>query len=241
MIGWIDKAIDYFSEKPEPSVIPASLFADGEAPGLPDESLPFDLMLTESHSLDFEITEHGIEAGAAVADMIRERLRRVTVTGMFTNHPVGTAGTYVGEDGKKKEKSPDKVKIDGRTPVTNTALERWEKLKKVAKARKTVKLVTAMETYGEMAVEKLSASRSGRDGESVTFQMTLREIRTAKLAASKITGTKYDPAEPSSMEKDSQKALSKVQENGPQSATEADAAEISNRLAKAVGGTTSGG
>ena len=56
MIGWIEKIASEFREKPKPRSIPASLFSDGQPMGFPDESLPFDLLVSESHSLHATIT-----------------------------------------------------------------------------------------------------------------------------------------------------------------------------------------
>lgn len=75
MIGWIEKIASEFREKPKPRSIPASLFSDGQPMGFPDESLPFDLLVSESHSMQFDISEHRVETGTPISDCINERLR----------------------------------------------------------------------------------------------------------------------------------------------------------------------
>lgn len=240
MIGWIERIASEFGDSPSPSAIPASLFATAEAAGFPDERLPFDLMVSESHSAEFEIAEHAVEDGTRIADTIVPRLRRVRVTGMFTNHPVGGAGLYVDSDGNRRDRSPDRVKLDGRSAVTNTALSRWESLRKLAAERRTVRLVTALETYGEMAIESVSARRSGNDGESVTFDATLREIRTASLRGVRVEGI-WDPQEPESMDRPEERAMSRKKTDGKVSAEEASAEEAGRRIAAATNGETYGG
>ncbi len=240
MIGWIEKIASGFGESPSPSPVPASLFATSESPGFPDERLPFDLMVSESHSAEFELAEHAVEDGTRVADNIVPRLRRVRVTGMFTNHPVGGGSFYVDSDGKRVERDPDRIKIDGREAVTNTALSRWEALRKLAAERRTVRLVTAMETYGDMAIESVSARRSGNDGESVTFDAVLREVRTASLRGVRIEGV-WDPQEPDSMDGPEKKAMSRKRNGGKVSAEEASAEETGRRIAASTGGEIYGG
>ncbi len=240
MIGWIEKIASEFGDRPSPSPVPASLFATAESPGFPDERLPFDLMVSESHSAEFEIAEHAVEDGTRVADTIVPRLRRVRVTGMFTNHPLGGGSLYVDSDGRRRERDPDTVKIDGREAVTNTALSRWEALRKLAAERRTVRLVTALETYGDMAIESVSARRSGNDGESVTFEATLREIRTASLRGVRVEGI-WDPREPGTMDRPERRAMSRKRNGGKVSAEEASAEEAGRRIAAATNGETAGG
>ncbi len=240
MIGWIEKIASEFGDRPDPSPVPASLFATAESPGFPDERLPFDLMVSESHSAEFEIAEHAVEDGTRIADTIVPRLRRVRVTGMFTNHPVGNAGLYVDSDGNRRDRAPDRVEIDGREAVTNTALARWEALRKLAAERRTVRLVTALETYGDMAIESVSARRSGNDGESVTFEAALREIRTASLRGVRVEGV-WDPREPATMDTPERRAMSRKKNDGKVSAEEASAEEAGRRIAAATDGETMGG
>ena len=240
MIGWIEKIASEFREKPKPRSIPASLFSDGQPMGFPDEWLPFDLLVSESHSLQFDISEHRVETGTPISDCINERLRRVTVSGIFTNHPVGTEGAYVDSNGNRIEGHPDKIEIEGRTPVMNTALDRWNRLKELAHEKRTVRLVTAMETYGEMAIESLSSDRSGRDGEAVRFSVSLREIRTASAKVLRIEAT-WNPPEPKTQDKPEKRAMKKKKNKGRVPATGVSAEEIGQKLGKSTRPETAGG
>lgn len=234
MIGWVEKIAAQFGEKPAPRVVAASLFAGNESMGLPDESLPFDLLVDESHALEFDVTDHRVEDGSTIADMIRQRDRRVTVTGMFTDHPVG-GRMFVDSEGNVRDKDDLVIKVDGTEAVIPSSLERWKRLEGLAKERRTVRLVTALETYDEMAIERVSARRSGRDGESVTFSMTLREIRTAKTKALRVSGS-WDPPQPTSMDTPEKRAMTKKSSNGKVSAKATDATDEAKRVVGGING-----
>lgn len=217
MIGWVQQAIDSFGEKPQPSVVQGSLFFQDESFGLSE--LPFDLLIDESHDIEFDITDHAVENGSAISDHVSERLRSVSVTGLFTNHPMGSDRRfYVNDDDSVKER-PDTVNIDGRQAVTNISRERFEKLKEIARRRNPVRLVTAMEVYESMVVESVSAGRGPEDGESIKFTMKLREVRTAKIQTVTVNAA-WNPPAPPVQETEPQQKMSEKESNGKVSATE---------------------
>ena len=217
MIGWVQQAIDFFGEKPQPSVVQGSLFFQDESFGLSE--LPFDLLIDESHGIEFDITDHAVENGSSVSDHVSERLRSVSVTGLFTNHPMGTDRRYYVNDDETVNERPDTVNIEGRQAVTNTSRERFEKLKEIARRRNQVRLVTAMEVYEAMVIESVSADRGPDDGESIKFTMKLREVKTAKLQAVTVNGT-WNPPAPPVQETEPQQKMSKKESKGKVSATE---------------------
>lgn len=187
--GLIDK---FSSEDIPPKVVQSSLFFRDEGFGL--EELKFDLLIDESHSLDFDIPEHAVENGSSISDHVCERLRSVQITGLFTNHPIGGKKSgYVNEDGTVNEE-PDEVSVDGAEGRGNIALANFEKLKEIARRRKPVRLVTSLEVYEEMVFESIPYSRGPDDGESIKFTAKLREVRTAKVSTVRRDGVWSPPA-----------------------------------------------
>lgn len=217
--GIINQAVDSYNREKvyRPRVVQSSLFFRDEAFGL--ENLPFDLLIDESHELAFDIAEHAVENGSTIRDHIRERLRSVQVTGFFTNHPIGgkESGYVNGEDKEGNAKvrwATDSVKIDGVEGNGNVALNnKFKRLKEIARERKPVRIVTAIEVYNEMVIESVSVDRGPEDGESIKFRMKLREIRTAEVKTTYREGVKPAPA-PKTQETDEGKKMAENEKDG---------------------------
>ena len=92
MIGILNIAQQAYSRYSHPPrAIPASLFMRNEEFGLATKdgdgnyiytNIPFDLLIDESHELDFDITDHAVENGSTISDHVQQRLRTVKITGM---------------------------------------------------------------------------------------------------------------------------------------------------------------
>ena len=173
MIGWIQKGL---AKKHDPVTIPASLYAREEKFGLTEtkeggvSAIPFDLLISESHGLDFEASEHAIEDGSVITDHVRRKLRSCTIVGMFTIHAL------------KAEENTKKVDPkDAKAITANRARELVAKLESRAERMEPVRLVTSMRVYEEMLITSIQHSRGPEDGEATRFTMTLREFKKVKL------------------------------------------------------------
>lgn len=186
MIGYVNKAIDYFGDsKPKKAQsVPASLFFREEGLGLfsLDKSgkvlnhLPFNLFISEDHELNFRVSEHPLQDGSTVTDHVHREPYKVTVEGMFTNHPLKKL-EEVDEFKFKDEYATSEVK----STLSNTALANFEKVKELAKKREPVRLVCSLEVYPKMIVTSIKAQRDSKSGSSIRFTMTLQEIKTVSL------------------------------------------------------------
>lgn len=212
--GLIDKASSFFGfgERYQPKVVQSSLFFRDENFGI--DELAFDLLIDESHSIEFDIADHAVENGSSISDHINERLLSVQVTGLFTNHPInGKTGVSVSNDGSVN-RSADTVKFDGDEMTGNRSRDlKLDQLKKLARERKPVRLVTSLEVYEEMVIESLSYDRGPSDGESIKFSVKLREIKTARLMVAKSNAV-WNPPTPESQETDAQKKMANVNKDG---------------------------
>lgn len=222
--GLIDK---FTSEDIPPKVVQSSLFYRDEGFGL--EDLKFDLLIDESHSLDFDIPEHAVENGSSISDHVCERLRSVQITGLFTNHPIGGKKSgYVNEDGTVNEE-PDEVSVDGAEGRGNIALANFEKLKEIARRRKPVRLVTSLEVYEEMVFESIPYSRGPDDGESIKFTAKLREVRTAKVSTVRRDGV-WNPPAPKTQATDAGKKMAENNKAGKATAVERSSSKIEESI-----------
>ena len=222
--GLIDK---FTSEDIPPKVVQSSLFYRDEGFGL--EDLKFDLLIDESHSLDFDIPEHAVEDGSSISDHVQERLRSVQITGLFTNHPIGGKKSgYVNEDGTVNEE-PDEISVDGAEGRGNIALANFEKLKEIARRRKPVRLVTSLEVYEEMVFESIPYSRGPDDGESIKFTAKLREVRTAKVSTVRRDGV-WNPPTPKTQATDAGKKMAENNKAGKATAVERNSSKIEESI-----------
>ena len=185
MIGYIEKAVDYFQDnRPKKAQsVPASLFWREEGLGIHhgDSKLtymPFNLFISEKHSLKFRVSDHPLQDGSTISDHVHQEMQECTVEGIFTNHPLRKL-EEVNEVKFKDEYATSDVK----PTVSNTALANFEKLKLLAKQRKPVRLVCSLEIYPKMVITGIDYDRDSKSGSSIRFTMTLRELKTVSLKA----------------------------------------------------------
>lgn len=229
----------------QPKVVQSSLFFRDENFGIGE--IPFDLLIDESHSLEFDIAEHAVENGSSISDHVREKLRSVQVTGLFTNHPIGGAesgyvnyGTEAEDGSVTVNREVDSVEIDGMMGKGNEALDLMlESLKALARERKPVRLVTSLEVYEEMVIESLSYDRGPDDGESIKFTVKLREVRTAEVSTVRRDGV-WNPPAPKSQETDAGKKMAENKKAGKVTGVEVTTNKIEESIKGEVIGTFEG-
>lgn len=189
MIGYIEKAVDYFQgNRPKKAQsVPASLFWREEGLGIHhgDSKLtymPFNLFISEKHSLKFRVSDHPLQDGSTISDHVHQEMQECTVEGMFTNHPLRKL-----EEVNEVKFKDEYATIDVKPTVSNTALANFEKLKLLAKQRKPVRLVCSLEIYPKMVITGIDYDRDSKSGSSIRFTMTLRELKTVSLKATTVT------------------------------------------------------
>lgn len=224
MIGYIEKAADYFSDsRPKKAQsVPASLFWREEGLGIHhgDSKLtymPFNLFISEKHSLKFRVSDHPLQDGSTISDHVHQEMQECTIEGMFTNHPLKKSWE-VNEVKFKDEYATSEVK----PTVSNTALANFEKLKLLAKQRKPVRLVCSLEIYPKMVITGIDYDRDSKSGSSIRFTMTLRELKTVSLKAT--TGT-YN-FQPEELKTANDKMIASEKKVGKRTAEEATADQM---------------
>lgn len=237
MIGYIEKAVDYFQDnRPKKAQsVPASLFWREEGLGIHRdkvsktvnemlssgktklEYMPFNLFISEKHSLKFRTSDHPLQDGTTISDHVHQEMQECTIEGMFTNHPMRKL-EEVNEVKFKDEYATSEVK----PTVSNTALANFEKLKLLAKQRKPVRLVCSLEIYPKMVITGIDYDRDSKSGSSIRFTMTLRELKTVSLKAT--TGT-YN-FQPESLVTANDKLIASEKKAGKRTAEEATADQM---------------
>lgn len=180
MIGYANRLASFFDgTKPKTAqTIPASLFfRKTETMGI--TGLPFDLFISEKHALSFKVGEHPLQNGATVSDHVQRDLQEVTVEGMFTNHPIG--GRSYSE---KVTFEKNYASQDVQSSVANTALQKLESLRNLAKKKEPVRLVCSLDIYPKMVITNIEYERDKDSGNAIRFSVTLREVNIVSLKAS---------------------------------------------------------
>lgn len=186
MIGYITKGYKKFKEKKyEPQSVRASLFKGSYAWGVgseEDNMLEFDLIMSESHGLEFKASDHVIENGQEITDHITRQLRSVTVKGMFTNHPVGgVIYDTKDEEVEAVDYMNDYDQINENLLKYNRAKKNIDLLEELAEKKETVRIVTCIRVYPEMIITSIKYDRNPKDGSAVYFTLTLREVKFADV------------------------------------------------------------
>lgn len=180
-------------------------------------SISFDLLVSENHSLESEVTSHPIETGAQVNDHVRVLPRKGTLTGLVTNFPLDGLDTLVIEP--LPNSFMEKVNSLGGTilqqvaalnpltsllaprptmdssdysPLTkpqNRAANAWELFKGLMEARQPVVISTGLEKYQDGVVTKVSTSRDKDTGDALKFAVEFQAIQFVTLSTVEVTTT----------------------------------------------------
>lgn len=194
-------------------ILPASLFyrTDGYTVG----SIKFDLLISENHSIEAQVSEHPIENGATVSDHVRVLPRKGSIVGLVTNHPLTPQDPLPSEFMEKVNRighpgwlqslanqyttdealtSKDFEPIARLTPgESNRARNTWELFKLLVAAREPVTIMTGVEKYADVIVTKVSTSREAGTGDSLRFSVDFQEIKFVTLTEIALTATTKAP------------------------------------------------
>lgn len=173
-------------------------------------SVVFDLILSESHSLEAEVTQHPIENGATVSDHIRNLPRKGSLTGFVTNHPLDRtyqlpasfleklapstgiqayAEGILNNYGLRKAQGPTEADFAALERPANRAATTWELFKNLMAAKQPVIISTGLEKYQDVVVTKVSTRRQSSTGDALEFDVEFQEISVVTLTEVAITTT----------------------------------------------------
>ncbi len=148
-------------------------------------AVEMDLILNEHHEQNAEVTEHPMQEGRAVTDGIYVELREGTLTGLISNHSMNLAQQHAKQ---LTTMTADSILDEAKNyKLENRAEEAWKKLLAIQKAGELVTIVTALETYNDVAITKIATDRDGDTGDSLEILVTFKQINKVKLTEDKVT------------------------------------------------------
>lgn len=130
--------------------------------------IELDAVLSETHGADAEVTKHPVEKGAAVTDHIRPLPRSLRMEGLVSNTPVP----------KEAREKPD---LEARAGTA------YKQLMEIIDGGQLITVVTALNTYTNMAITSSSIPRNAQLGDVLQFSLALTQVR---VVASKIVELK---------------------------------------------------
>lgn len=179
------------------------------------QSFTLDATPQESHTHNFDVTEHPVETGANIVDHIRPKPREVKLDAMLVDGPLGE--TYEGGRAKRI----------------------YDQLEQLAATGTLFQLNSEQLRYENMVISVLSQTRDKTNLDAVRLSMTLREIRT--VATQIVQSVKrYNKAK--SKSQDGTKPANPVPRSGlKQIFNPTQPSDIGNQLKGGVSGLVGGG
>lgn len=188
-------------------LVPTSLFYRQE--GYFVGSVSFDVLVSENHKLEAQVTEHPVETGANINDHIRRMPRKGTLVGLVTNHPLkgraelpsdlrqkladignttylGTVAQQYGLASRPTLTASDFASLEA---PTNRAEDAWSLFKRLWETGEPVTISTGLERYTDVFVTSVSTDRTSDTGEALRFTVEFQEVRFVTLTDVEITAT----------------------------------------------------
>lgn len=139
-------------------------------------SISFDLLMSEQHTFNNQVSDHNVEDGSVIADHIKNELENGSIVGLITNFSIRATNIE----------------------FSNRAQKAFDELVDLWKRRELVTVVTVMRVYTDVAITGVSVARSAETGEAIALNISFRKVRIVKLkqvsvsASIKINGMDTD-------------------------------------------------
>lgn len=128
-----------------------------------------DVLVSESHSLQAELTQIALESGAIITDHVIKEPTTVDVSFEMTNTPGGMVGGTLGSA------------IGGALGITRTAKDTFEQFENLLRKREPLKLITAHHLYENMIVVGFSPTHSAPYKGRMQAQVRLQQITRVQV------------------------------------------------------------
>ena len=139
--------------------------------------MTFDISIKEVHTRTAIVTENEVEDGSVVSDHVRINPDTLSIDGEIAEFPVGLLGFdgISATDLQRKILGSEGL-VSG---VRKTPQDAWKYLTEIFEAGEPVQIITGLQAYDEMLIEKLSVPRSSKDGKNLIFSAQLKKINFA--------------------------------------------------------------
>lgn len=136
----------------------------GAAESSTEREIQFDATIRETHDLTAEVTTHRIERGSDIADHVIVGQDRVSFAAVVTNQPMKEPGSNM--DGATAQQESGVLKFSREFNRVKSVVD---ELREIIKQKRLCELRLGLVEYTDMILSHLSAPRTAKDGDSVTF------------------------------------------------------------------------
>lgn len=156
----------------------------------------FDAVLSESHDLQNDVTDHPVEPGsgiaaaadagrpASVSDNVRRKPDVITISGIVSNTPANGPGAFLGVPlvrgviGVGASVASGTNILDAVADVENSiASKAFDSLVALRDEGRLVEVVTKFKKYKNMVITSLNVNQDVSIGNCLSCTVTLREVR----------------------------------------------------------------
>lgn len=137
-----------------------------------NDTITVDATVRESHEHVAEVTEHPVESGTEISDNIRMKPRKLTIEGVVSATPVMDPGN---------------------SPTPNRHVVAYNSLTSAMEERRLISVATGLKKYQNLAIESFTVTREPKDGASLAFTLTCKEVTTVVSRTSTIPKSALAP------------------------------------------------
>lgn len=151
------------------AIVPASFWFKGVRTYGVDAltgSVGFDLVLAENHNYDSEVTSHPVEIGGEISDHIQNELKKGDITALISNYSINTPFAF-------SNRAED---------VFKALVSFWEQ-------KTLLTMTTILNVYNNVAITNMPITLDEDSGDSMTFQISFREVKVVTLQEISIEAT----------------------------------------------------
>lgn len=142
------------------------------------ESIDFDMILDEDHALHSNVCAHPVQVGVAITDHVQPQVRTGKVKVLFSNWSLNRTG--LAHDPKHAQRQ-------------------WLNLKELYEVGAVVTMTTGLEVYPDVVISSATTSRSDKDGESLTVELSFTQVKMIRLQVITISGVTSNGKPPRDM------------------------------------------
>jgi hypothetical protein len=118
----------------------------------------FDLILTEQHNMDANVTQHPVEDGSVISDHIQNQLENGSLSALITNYSLSRFGI-----------------------LTNKAQDVFDSLVELWEEKTVIAIYTVMKVYEDVAITSMPIARDSDTGEAIVIQVTFSKVEQVTL------------------------------------------------------------
>ncbi|MBT4266622.1 MAG: hypothetical protein HOD85_20680 [Deltaproteobacteria bacterium] len=140
-------------------------FAEAVGPASDDTKFEIDVVITENLTEENLVTQNPVESGSLVADHVTTMPDKLDIEGLITDTPISLLNPLYDKAEATKGRSKNQ----------------YDKLSKLKKKKKRLRITTGLRVYENMVFESLSAKRDN-SGHKIGFTASLIEVIVASVS-----------------------------------------------------------